>query len=144
MSLVFRTDQTTPLTNDQVDNNFKYLRDQINIKYSTSDFTSANISLKLRTAGPGQSSYELAQANAINAWTVRDLQPSAVMPSDTNKDSLVARDSSGDIYVGSVHGSLVGNATSATTATTATKFANSVNINGVAFDGSTSITVAEG
>ena len=143
MSLVFRTDQTTPLTNDQVDNNFKYLRDQINLKYSTSDFTSANISLKLRTVGAGQSSYELAQANALNAWTIRDLAPSSTVPSTDNKESIVSRNSSGDIYVGSVHGNLVGNATSATTATSAGKFTTAVTINGVSFDGSSNITVAD-
>ena len=143
MSLVFRTDQTTPLTNDQVDNNFKYLRDQINLKYSTSDFTSANISLKLRTTGPGQSSYELAQANAINSWSVRDLEPSSTLPAASNKDSLVSRDSNGDIYVGTMHGNVVGNATSATVATSAGKFTNPILLNGVTFDGSSSVTIAD-
>lgn len=143
MSLVFRTDQTTPLTNDQVDNNFKYLRDQINLKYSTSDFTSANISLKLRTVAAGQNSYELAQANAINAWTVRDLVPSSTLPSGSAKDSLVSRDSSGDIHVGTLHGNVIGNATSATVATTAGKLTNAVTINGTSFDGSSNITVVD-
>lgn len=143
MSLVFRTDQTTPLTNDQVDNNFKYLRDQINLKYSTSDFTSANISLRLRTTSGGQSSYDLAQSNAINAWTVRDLAPSSLMPSDVSKDSLVARDSNGDIYVGTVHGNLIGNATSSTVATSAGKLTNTITINNVPFDGSTSVTIQD-
>ena len=143
MSLVFRTDQTTPLTNDQVDNNFKYLRDQINLKYSTSDFTSANISLKLRTTAGGQSSYELAQANAINAWLVRDLAPSSLMPGTENKESLVSRNSSGDIYVGSVHGDLVGNATTATTANSAGRLTNAITINGVSFDGASNVTVQD-
>ena len=71
MALVFRTDQSTPLTNDQVDNNFKYLRDQILLKYSITDFTAANISLKLRTTAVGQTSLQLAQANAINAWLLQ-------------------------------------------------------------------------
>jgi hypothetical protein len=143
MSLVFRTDQTTPLTNDQVDNNFKYLRDQINLKHNISDFTSANISLKLRTTAQGQSSYELAQANAINAWSVRDLEPFSGMPLTVAKDSLVARNTSGDIYVGTVHGNLNGNATTSTTATSAGKLTTAININGVSFDGSASITIAD-
>ena len=143
MSLVFRTDQTTPLTNDQVDNNFKYLRDQINLKYSTSDFTSANISLKLNTPGVGQSTYDLAQSNALNAWTMRGMAPLATMPTDTNKESIVSRNASGDIYVGSVHGNVIGNATTATTATTAGKLTTAITINGVTFDGSANITVQD-
>lgn len=143
MSLVFRTDQTTPLTNDQVDNNFKYLRDQINAKYSTSDFTAANISLTLRTPVSTESSLQLAQSNAINAWTIRDLVPSSTLPVTTNKSSLVSRDNSGSITVSTVYGTLTGNADSATSATTATRLATSRTINGVSFDGSSNITVAD-
>jgi hypothetical protein len=143
MALVFRTDQTTPLTNDQVDNNFKYLRDQITLKYSTSDFTPANISLKLRTTVSGQSSLDLAQANALNSWLLRDLEPSSALPGSTNKSSIVTRDEDGDIEVGTVVGALSGNATSATLAASATKLATARNINGVAFDGTAAITVAD-
>ena len=53
MPLVFRKNQTGPLTNEQVDGNFQYLLDQIDAKYSTSNFNAAQISLKLRTATPG-------------------------------------------------------------------------------------------
>jgi len=143
MALVFRTDQTTPLTNDQVDNNFKYLRDEINLKYSISDFTAPNISLKLRTTSGTQTSYQLAQANALNAWAIRDLEPSSTLPVTSDKSSIVSRNSSGNIVVGTVTGNLTGNASSATVATTAGKLTNAVNINGVAFDGSTAITVAD-
>ena len=143
MALVFRTDQSTPLTNDQVDNNFKYLLDQVNLKHSISDFTSANISLKLRTTATGQSSYQLAQANALNAWTIRDLEPSSTVPVITDKSSIVARNSDGNIVVATVTGNLTGNASSATVATTAGRFTNSVNINGVSFNGSASITIED-
>jgi len=143
MALVFRTDQSTPLTNDQVDNNFKYLLDQVNLKHSISDFTSANISLKLRTTASGQSSYQLAQANALNAWTIRDLEPSSTVPVITDKSSIVARNSDGNIVVATVTGNLTGNASSATVATTAGRFTNSVNINGVSFNGSASITIED-
>jgi len=143
MALVFRTDQSTPLTNDQVDNNFKYLLDQVNLKHSISDFTSANISLKLRTTASLQSSYQLAQANALNAWTIRDLEPSSTVPVITDKSSIVARNSDGNIAVGTVTGNLTGNASSATVATTAGRFTNSVNINGVSFNGSAPITIED-
>ena len=143
MALVFRTDQTTPLTNDQVDNNFKYLRDQITLKYSTSDFTSANISLKLRTTVSGQSSLDLAEANAINAWQLRDLAPSSSLPFSLHKSSFFVLSEDGDLPVGTVVGALNGNATSATLAASATKLATARNINGVAFDGTAAITVAD-
>jgi len=143
MALVFRTDQNTPLTNDQVDNNFKYLRDQIDLKYSTSAFTAANISLKLRTTSVGQTSLQLAEANAVNAWTIRDLQPSSTLPVITNKSSVVARDSSGDITVSTVNGNLNGNAETATLATSANKLSTSRQINGVAFDGTANITIED-
>lgn len=143
MALVFRTDQSTPLTNDQVDNNFKYLRDQIALKYSTSDFTAANISLKLRTTAVGQTSLQLSQANAINAWLLRDMQPSSAVPSGSDKSSIVARDSYGNVSVSSITGSLTGNADTATLADSATKLATSRTINGVSFDGTSDITVVD-
>ena len=143
MALVFRTDQSTPLTNDQVDNNFKYLRDQNTLKYNTSDFTAANISAELNTATEMQTTLDLAQANALNAWTVRNLAPTSILPSDVDKSSLVSRNSSGDITVGTVNGALSGNATTATLAANATKLLNARSINGVSFDGTADINVVD-
>lgn len=143
MALVFRTDQSTPLTNDQVDNNFKYLRDQINLKYSTSDFTAANISLKLRTTGVDQSSLQLAQANAINAWLVRDLVPLSGLPVTSDKASLVARDTYGNVTVATITGDLTGNADTATLANSAIKLLTARTINGVSFDGTADIDIVD-
>lgn len=143
MALVFRTDQSTPLTNDQVDNNFKYLRDQINLKYSTSDFTSANISLRLRTPGTGQSSLELAQSNAINAWRVRDMEPLTGLPVVSDKSSIMARDIYGNVTVATITGNLTGNADTATEASKAIRLSTARTINGVQFDGTANITVAD-
>lgn len=144
MALVFRKDQSTPLTNNQLDGNFEYLRDQILLKYSTSNFTAANISAQLNTLGVYSNTLTLAAANAINAWTVRDLIPSSALPGSTNKESLVSRNSTGGITVSSVTGSLIGNASTSTLADTATRLQTSRNINGVAFDGSASIIVYDG
>jgi|694.fasta_scaffold32172_5 microcystin-dependent protein len=143
MPLVFRTDQSTPLTNEQVDNNFKFLRDEINLKYTATDFTAAQISLKLRTTAPGQTSIQLSQANALNAWVLRDLAPSSTLPIVTDKSSVVTRNSSGNIEVANVTGTLLGNATSATSATTATQLATARQINGVNFDGTSDITIVD-
>ena len=107
------------------------------------DFTNANISSALNTLGDTQTTLELAQANALNAWAVQDLYPSFSLPSGGNKSSLVSRNSSGDITVGIVNGALSGNATSATLAANATKLLNSRTINGVAFDGTANINIVD-
>ena len=143
MPLVFRKDQSTPLTNDQVDGNFEFLKEQIDSKYSTSNFTAANISLKLRTTSANQTSAQLSEANAINSWLLRDLAPSSTLPSATDKSSIVSRSSTGDITVNSVTGNLVGNALTATTASEAVKLQTSRTINGIAFDGTSNITIAD-
>lgn len=144
MALVFRTDQSTPLTNNQLDGNFVYLRDQILLKYSISDFTAVNISAKLNTLAVGQTTtLQLAQTNAINAWTVKDLTPSSTLPVSTDKSSLVSRNSSGDITVSTVYGALSGTASLATLAEGATKLQTSRTINGVSFDGTANITIVD-
>ena len=143
MSLVFRTDQTTPLTNDQLDGNFKYLRDQLILKYNVSAFTNTNISSVLRTVSDGQSTLALSQANALNAWTLRDLSPSSLVPSSTDKSSLVIRSSAGEISVTTVYGNLSGIASNATLAANATKLVTARNINDVAFDGTANITILD-
>jgi len=144
MALVFRTDQSTPLTNDQLDGNFKYLRDQLLLKYLISDFTAVNISAKLNTLAVGQTTtLQLAETNAINAWTVKDLAPSSTLPGSTDKSSLVSRNSSGDITVSTVYGALSGTASAATLAAGATKLQTARAINGISFDGTADITIAD-
>jgi hypothetical protein len=143
MALVFRTDQTTPLTNDQVDNNFKYLNDQIGLKYSISNFTSANISATLRTTGVNQSTLQLAQNNAINAWLVRDMAPFTGLPSSGDKTSLVSRDTYGNITVGQVTGELNGNASTASIATIAIRLQSDRTINGQVFNGTSDISILD-
>ena len=144
MALVFRTDQSTPLTNDQLDGNFKYLRDQVLLKYLISDFTAVNISAKLNTFAAGQTTtLQLAQTNAINAWTVKDLAPSSLLPGSTDKSSLVSRSTSGEITVVTVYGNLIGTASTATLAAGATRLQTSRAINGVSFDGTADITIVD-
>ena len=144
MALVFRTDQSTPLTNDQLDGNFRYLRDQLLLKYLISDFTAEKISSELNTLAIGQTTtLELAETNAINAWTVKDLAPSSTLPVSSNKSSLVSRNSSGDITVSTVYGNLSGNASTATLAAESTKLATARAINGVLFNGTADITIVD-
>jgi microcystin-dependent protein len=126
MPLVFRKLQNTPLSNNQLDGNFEYLRDQIDLKPNITDLTAAYVAGKLNTAASlgnsvFQTAYQLSQTNALNAWTVRGIEPSVTTPSGANKTSLVVRgESDGAISAPVFVGSLNGNATSATSATTAT------------------------
>ena len=143
MTLVYRTDQTTPLTNKQVDDNFKFLKEEIDDKYNISDFTAAKISLKLNTPATGQTTSGLAESNALNAWLVRGLEPLPGVPVSANKSSLVARDANGQISVTTITGTLIGNASTATMSAGATKLETARNINGVLFDGTSDITVAD-
>ena len=143
MPLVFRKNQSTPLTNDQVDGNFEFLKEQIDSKYSTSNFTAANISLKLRTTTGNQTSLQLSEANDINSWLLRDLAPSSTLPSATDKSSIVSRNATGNITVNSVIGSLTGNAATASLASEAVKLQTARTINGIAFDGTGNITVSD-
>lgn len=144
MALVFRTAQSTPLTNDQLDGNFVYLRDQLLLKYPISDFTAVNISTKLNTLAVGQTTtLQLAETNAINAWTVKNLAPSSTLPGATDKSSLVSRTSTGDITVSTMYGNLIGIASTATLAATATKLQTPRSINAVTFDGTADITIVD-
>ena len=144
MALVFRSDQTTPLTNNQLDDNFRYLRDGTLLKYSIADFTALNISAALNTLAAGQTTaLQLAETNAINAWTLRNLSHSYLVPSSTDKSSIVSRNSDGNIVATAFIGSISGNATSATLAASATSLQNSRTINGVAFNGTANITIAD-
>lgn len=135
MSLVFRTSQSVPLTNDQLDGNFSYLNDQIALKYNTADFTASAISTKLALAS--------SQANGLNSWTIRGLVPDSALPSDSDKSSVVSRNSSGNFTANIITASLSGNASTATLASAATTLATARQINGVSFDGSANITVAD-
>ena len=144
MALVFRTDQSTPLTNTQLDDNFKYLRDELLLKYLITDFTAANISAKLNTLATGQTTtLQLALTNAINAKLVQNLEPSSALPGSANKSSLVSRNSSGEITVSTVYGSLSGTASLATLAVDATKLQTARTINTVSFDGTANITIVD-
>ena len=143
MSLVFRTDQITPLTNDQVDNNFKYLRDQIILKHNISDFTAANISAQLRVTTGQQTADELARANSINAWYLQGQQPTYTLSTDVDKTSIVSRNNNGDTFLRYVYADLKGNADTATLAVAADTLHTPRHINGVTFDGTQDITVAD-
>lgn len=116
MALLYRITLNRPLTNTELDGNFEYLNTEVEARYKTADFTAANISAQLNTPALGQTALELIEDNALNAWLVRDLYPSSVTPTITNKASLVARDSLGNFAANQISADLLGNANTATEA----------------------------
>lgn len=130
MALVFRKNQNVPLSNAQLDGNFEFLRDQLLLKYNVSDFTAENVSIALNTpaeisAGNFQTTIQLSESNALDAWTLRTLAPSYLIPSATNKASIVQRGQDGDIKATLFIGDLEGNSDTCTLADAAT-IANSL------------------
>lgn len=126
MPLVFRKLQNTPLSNIQLDGNFEYLRDQLLLKVSDDAVTADYVSDRLNTpallsTNPNvyQTTLQLAQTNAINAWLLRDVAPSTTVPEGASKTSVVIRTIDGAINATVFIGDLDGNAGSATTAESA-------------------------
>lgn len=121
MPLVFRKLQNTPLSNNQLDGNFEYLRDQLTLKVDITALTAAYVAGKLNTpaalgGGVLQTAYQLSQTNALNAWTVRGIEPSITTPTAADKTSLVVRNTDGSVAAPAFVGDLEGNADTATNA----------------------------
>ena len=89
----------------------------------------------------------IADSKLATIATANKVSNSATTATNANTASaIVARDASGDFSAGTItatgfSGPLSGNASTATLAATATKLAATKNINGIAFDGSSDITV---
>lgn len=121
MPLVFRKLQNTPLSNNQLDGNFEYLRDELTLKVDITALTAAYVAGKLNTPasvgnGVVQTAYQLSQTNALNAWTVRGIEPSITTPTAADKTSLVVRNTDGSVAAPAFVGDLEGNADTATNA----------------------------
>ena len=116
MAIIYRNALNRPLTNTELDNNFEYLDSEVLLRYRISDFTALKISQKLNTPADNQSHEDLIQSNAINAWVVRDLEPSDTLPQQSDKSSVMTRDASGDVEANIFIGDLNGNADTATEA----------------------------
>ena len=94
----------------------------------------------------------IADSKLATISTASKVANSATTATNTNTaNAIVARDASGNFSAGTITAALSGNATTATTAAacsgnaaTATKLATARTINGVAFDGSSNITIATG
>ena len=111
-SIILRKEKGYPLTNDELDNNFKYLSTSLTAKLDASVFTGASISTQL-------SALAAVDAN-LNAWLLRDKAPSESASAST----VALRTSSGDLYANVFYGNLSGNSTTSTSSTYATTAGN--------------------
>lgn len=100
-SIVLRQEKGYPLTNDELDNNFKYLAVSLTQKLNTIDFNSISVRDKINALSA-------AQGN-LNAWKLQDN-----LPDTTGEPNTIAlRDDVGDITTNIFHGDLNGNADTA-------------------------------
>ena len=116
MALLYRITLNRPLTNNELDGNFDYLNTEVEARYKTEDFTAANIAGQLRITTGEQTAEQLVEANNLNSWLLRNLEPSSTTPTITNKESVVVRDSLGDFAANNITANLLGNADTATEA----------------------------
>lgn len=111
-SIILRKEKGYPLTNDELDNNFKYLSNSLVDKLDASLFTGTNIATEL--------GYLTAAAANLNSWTLRGQAPTEAATAST----VATRTSDGSLYATTFYGNLAGNSTTATSATYASTAGN--------------------
>lgn len=112
-SIVLRSEKGYPLTNDELDNNFKFLSLSLTQKLNVVDFTPTAITTRIN-------SLSAEEAN-LDAFALQGLYPSY----GTDSDTIAVRDEAGTIAAITFFGDLEGNADTATLAARAT-IANNV------------------
>lgn len=115
-SIVLRSVKGRALTNNELDNNFKFLSTELSKKVNDSDFNGQTIATKLNTL-------TFTQSN-LNANLLRGVAPSQAATGLT----IAQRDSSGNLTATTFVGNLQGNAATTTLAATATV---ALNVSGV-------------
>lgn len=128
--IVLRTRKGYPLTNIELDNNFKFLASNLLLKLNTADFTASNITTRINTLTS-------TQAN-LNAYLLRDRAPATTATANT----IALRDSSGNLVANTFLGNLTGTATNAASAINATNAINVTGVVGIANGGTGSTTAA--
>ena len=111
-SIILREEKGYPLTNSELDNNFKYLGVSLTQKLNIVDYTPSSITDRLN-------SLSAATAN-LNAWKLQDNLPSSTPLQNT----IALRDEQGGLSSVIFHGDLDGNADTATNADYATLSGN--------------------
>lgn len=143
-AITLRNIKGSPLSLQEVDDNFTNLNIEVGTKLNASLYTATDVYTKVL-------SLNSIDTVGVNATTLTALSPSYAVPGTTDKTSVVIRNSTGNIQGVTITastqftGNLVGNVVGALTgnASTATKLATARNINTVPFDGTASITIED-
>lgn len=122
-SIVLRKENGRPLTNDQLDGNFKYLYDSLVSKLDVSAFNPKSVTDKIK---------ELTAEEAnLDVWKLRGLAPTP----QNIPTTVAARDQDGSIFSTLFVGDLQGNAATADLADFATLAGNVTGVVGVVHGG---------
>lgn len=137
------TGKGSPLTLEEVDNNFTNLNIEVGQKLDITEYTASDVLAKVKLVDGIDS--------GLDADLVRGLNSSSIVPTATDyKASVVTRDATGNFagvtitateFVGPLTGNVTGDVSG--NAGTTTKLLNARNINGVAFDGTQNIQVRD-
>lgn len=137
------TGKGSPLTLEEVDNNFTNLNIEVGQKLDITAYTAADVLAKVKLVDGVDS--------GLDADLLDGLNTSSIVPTATEyKASVVTRDATGNFagvnisateFIGPLTGNVTGNVSG--NASTATKLATARNINGVAFDGTANIQVRD-
>ena len=99
--IVLRLIKGTPLTNQEVDDNFSNINTEVGLKLDAADYTAADVLDKLLTVdGPG---------SGLNADVLDGLESSSSLPGAVDKSSVVTRDASGNFAAATITANLTGN-----------------------------------
>lgn len=129
-SVILRKDKGYPLSNEELDNNFKYIAFSLTTKLNTVDFNSITVRDRINALSA-------AEAN-LDAWRLHGYLPDTAGVENT----VVIRDIDGDITTPFFHGDLKGRADIATLADYATLANNVDGIVAVANGGTSADTPA--
>ena len=97
-SITYRGEKGYPLTITELDNNFRYITDNLVTKLNIVDFNSISVRDKINAL--------TAEEANLNSWKLRGYVPS--FSADVN--SIALRDAYSDIYANDFHGDLIGKA----------------------------------
>ena len=131
-SIVLRSEKGYPLTNNELDNNFKFLSVSLSQKLNIADFTQTAICDRINSV-----SYSVAD---INSNKLQGFIPTSEYVQDTQ--TIVLRAQNGNITSPTFTGDLVGNADTASVATLAFTAHALDQVNSIQFGGTGSSTAA--
>jgi hypothetical protein len=139
MALTLRTapGRTTPLSNIELDANFTYLQDQVNLRLAVTDYTYVTILSRLNGAPSGSK----GAGSGLDVAYLQGAAPSTAYSAGTA--SIALRDGNGNFSANVITASLTGKSTTSGTADQANKLTNAITINGVPFDGSSNVTIVD-